>query len=109
MQEIKAIVRPERLDDVLRALHEMPELPGVTVSDVRGIGRRTDAHRTERLYAETRMAKLEIVVPDSLAERVLQAIETTARTGRPGDGKVFVSVVARARRVRTGDQDDSAL
>ena len=75
MQEIKAIVRPERLDAVLRALHELPELPGVTLSDVRGIGRRAEAPAGERLYGATRMAKLEIVVPDSLVERVLQAIE----------------------------------
>ena len=75
MQEIKAIVRPERLDAVLRALHELPELPGVTLSDVRGIGRRAEALTGERLYGATRMAKLQIVVPDSLVERVLQAIE----------------------------------
>jgi nitrogen regulatory protein P-II 1 len=109
MHEVKAIVRPERLDPVLHALHEMPDLPGVTVSEVVGIGRRTDVPPHEVQYAETRMAKLEIVVPDVLLARVVAAIESEGRTGRPGDGKIFVMPVARAVRVRSGESGEAAL
>ena len=109
MQEVKAIIRPERLDAVLHALHEMPNLPGVTVSEVRGIGRRMDAREGEVQYGETPMAKIEIVVPEPLLDRVLHAIEAAARTGRAGDGKLFVYAVAQARRLRTGEADEVAL
>jgi nitrogen regulatory protein P-II 1 len=109
MQEIKAIVRVERLEPVLHALHEMPELPGVTVSEVRGVGRRTDAPAGGVQYGETPMAKLEIVVQDALVERVLHVIESAGRTGRPGDGKIFVYPVSRARRIRTGEHDEQAV
>lgn len=109
MQEVKAIIRPERLDAVLHALHEMPDLPGVTVSEVRGIGRRMDAREGEVQYGETPMVKIEVVVSDTLVDRVVRAIETAARTGRPGDGKLFVYAVAKARRLRTGEGDEGAL
>lgn len=108
MQEIKAVIRLGRLDAVLHALHEM-DLPGVTISEVRGVGRRLDVPDEEVQYGEVRMAKLEIVVPESLVTPVITAIETAARTGRPGDGKVFVSPVSDALRIRTGDRDDAAL
>jgi nitrogen regulatory protein PII len=109
MQEVKAIIRPERLDAVLHALHEMPNLPGVTVSEVRGIGRRMDVREGELQYGDTPMATVEIVVPDALLEQVLRVIESAARTGRPGDGKPFVYPVSRARRIRTGEVDTCAL
>jgi nitrogen regulatory protein P-II 1 len=109
MQEVKAIIRPERLDAVLHALHEMPNLPGVTVSEVRGIGRRMDAGEGEVQYGETPMAKIEIVVPETLLDPVLRAIEAAARTGRPGDGKLFVYPVGKAHRIRTGEADEEAL
>ena len=100
MREIKAMIRPERLDAVLHALHQIPDLPGVTVSEVRGIGRRPDAAPEEPQYGDTPMAKLELVVPDALVASVLAAIEAAARTGRPGDGKIFVLPVADAVRIR---------
>lgn len=109
MQEVKAIIRPGCLDAVLHALHEMPNLPGVTVSEVGGIGRRMDARKGEIQYGETPMAKIEIVVPEPLLEPVLRAIEGAARTGRPGDGKLFVYPVAKAHRIRTGEADEGAL
>jgi nitrogen regulatory protein PII len=68
-----------------------------------------DARHGEVQYGETPMAKLEIVVPDRLVELVLTTIESVARTGQPGDGKLFVYPVARARRIRTGDVDASAV
>jgi len=109
MREIKAIIRLERLDPILHALHEIPDLPGVTVSEVRGIGRRTDVPAGDTAYGETAMAKLEMVVDDARLERILDTIESAGRTGLPGDGKIFVLPVARARRIRTGDEDESAL
>ena len=109
MQEVKAIIRPERLDAVLHALHEMPDLPGVTISNVRGIGRRVDARKGDSQFGHQPMTKLEIVVPETLVDRVLQAIESAARTGRHGDGEVFVYTVAQARRIRTGEGDEDAL
>lgn len=109
MQEVKAIIRPERVDAVLHALHEMPGLGGVTVSQVRGIGRRMGARDEEGLYGDTPMTKLELVVPDRLVEPVLTAIESAARTGRPGDGKLFVYPVVSARRIRTGEVDADAV
>jgi nitrogen regulatory protein P-II 1 len=109
MQEVKAIIRPDRLDAVLHALHAMPDLPGVTVSEVRGIGRRVQPRIHDSPFAETLMIKLEIVIADGLLESVLRAIETLGRTGRAGDGKLFVYPVAHARRIRTGERDDAAL
>ncbi|MGE3277612.1 MAG: P-II family nitrogen regulator [Vicinamibacterales bacterium] len=109
MQEVKAIIRPERLDEVLHALHELPELPGVTVSGVRGIGRRVGAEADEVRYGETAMMKLEIVLPARLVELVVTVIESAARTGRPGDGKIFVHPVTTARRIRTGETDSAAV
>jgi nitrogen regulatory protein P-II 1 len=109
MREIKAILRPDRLEAVLQALHEMPELPGVTISEVRGIGRLANAPTGELQYGETPMVKLEIVVPDALVRPVLTTIEAAGRTGRPGDGKIFTSSIDDARRIRNGDRDERAL
>ena len=68
MREVKAIVRIERLDPILHALHEMPDLPGVTVSEIRGVGRRTDVPAGEAAYGENPMVKLELVVLDAQLE-----------------------------------------
>lgn len=109
MREIKAIVRHERVPEIFRALHDIPDLPGATLSVVQGVGRRVDASVEHRGYGETVMAKLELVVPSDLAERVVAVIERSARTGRPGDGKIFVIPVENAINVRTGSQGLSAL
>lgn len=84
MREIKAIIRPDRLSEVLRALHGMPELPGVTVSSIRGFGRRYPLG-PEPIYDEIEMVKLEIVVSAAVSPDVVQAVERAAHTGRPGD------------------------
>ena len=109
MKEIKAIVRPERLSDVLQALHGIPRLPGVTVSHVRGFGRRVPADPDGEAFAAVDMTKLEIVVPAALASDVVSTIERAAHTGRAGDGKIFTIAVDGAVRVRSGERDDSAL
>ena len=109
MREIKAILRPDRVHDVVRALHAIPNLPGVTISNVRGIGRQYPADDASPTFEEIALAKLEIVVPLALLDQVLQAIEHAAHTGRVGDGKIFVLPVEHAVKVRSGERDASAL
>lgn len=109
MKEIKAIIRPDRLSVVLRALHAMPDLPGVTISTVRGSGRRVPANGVEDAFEDVEMVKLEVVVPAALALDIVSAIEQAAHTGRVGDGKIFVIPVEHAVKVRSGERDGSAL
>lgn len=108
--EVKAIIREERLDAVIRALHELPDLPGVTVSHVQGFGRRRLADPAAPVeYGETLMVKLETVMPATLAATVVQTIRRTARTGRAGDGKIFVSAVEQAIRIRDDDEGSGSI
>lgn len=108
MKEIKAIIQPFLLDNVLRALETLPELPGLTVSQVLGWGKahgetvEDPVHEAGHSFAKK--TKLEIVVSDALAPQVVQTIASTARTGRAGDGKVFVYEVAEVVRIRTGER-----
>lgn len=108
MREIKAIIKPNRLSDVLRALHTMPDLPGVTISTVRGFGRRYPLG-SEPNYDEVEWVKLEIVVPAAIAADVVQAVERAAHTGQPGDGKIFVIPVEHVVKIRSGERDSGAL
>ncbi len=108
MKEIKAIIRPERLREVLRGLHAMPDLPGVTISTVRGFGRRHPID-AEQLFDEVEMTKLEIVVSAAVAPEVVHILERTAHTGRVGDGKIFVIPVDQAVKIRSGERDAGAL
>jgi len=108
MREIKAIIRPECLSDVMRALHAIPNLPGVTVSTVEGFGRRYPV-QAEPVFDEVKMKKLEVVVPAAIAGEVVQAVERAACTGQAGDGKIFVLAVEHAVKIRSGDRDASAL
>ena len=113
MKEIKAIVRPFMVEKVLDALEELDDLPGVTISEIMGWGRlpgrREDHDVSHSGHGFSKKVKLEIVVHDELAERVALAIVSAARTGKPGDGKVFTSPVEDAIRVRTGEAGDDAL
>ena len=110
LYEVKAMIRPERMDDVVQGLHEIPELPGVTISLVRGLGRRVSAQPDgEREYGETEMVKLEIVVTAVLLPRVVTAVERGAHTGRAGDGKVFISEIADCVNIRSGHRGAEAL
>lgn len=110
LYEVKAIIRPERLDDVVRALHEIPDLPGVTISQVRGVGRRVSRQPGgEREYGESDMIKLEAVVTEVELAGVVGAVERGAHTGRAGDGKVFISEVADCVNIRSGQRGSDAL
>ena len=110
MREIKAIIRPERLDSVLDALHEIADVPGVTVSTVTGFGRRQPPPAEGGIeFGRVTMMKLEIVVPDGMLSQVLAAIRRAAFTGHPGDGKVFVIAVQQALKIRSDEGGIDAL
>jgi nitrogen regulatory protein P-II 1 len=109
MKEIKAIIRPDRLPSVLHALHAMPDLPGVTISTVRGVGRRYPSAATDESFDEVTMTKLEVVVAAGIAQDVVRAIEQAAHTGGVGDGKIFIISVDHAVKIRSGERDVSAL
>lgn len=106
MKELKAIIRPYRLDAVLDALHTHPELPGVTVSQVRGfgktVGRRLDSDKTPVQYGTAEMVQLECVLNDSDVDTVVELIQQAAHTGNVGDGKIFVYNVEQAVKIRAG-------
>ncbi len=112
MKLITAIIKPFKLDDVRDALGEVG-VTGMTVSEVKGFGRQkghTELYRgAEYVVDFLPKLKLEIAVPDDDADRVVEAIVETASSGRIGDGKIFVSDVERAVRIRTGEEGDDAL
>lgn len=112
MKKIEAIIKPFKLDDVIDALSEVG-VEGVSVTEIRGFGRqkgRTEIYKgAEYVVDFLPKIKLEIVLPDSLCDAAVAAIQKTARTGKIGDGKIFVMNIERAIRIRTGEQDDSAL
>jgi nitrogen regulatory protein PII len=105
MKEIKAYLRPHMLDAVVDALESQPRTPGVTVTRVEGFGH-VEGGGPVRL---TERAKLEIVVPDAEFERIVDTIVSEARTGSAGDGKIFVSEVTGAVRIRTGERGEDAV
>lgn len=113
MKEIKAIVQPFLLSKVVEALKEIEGLPGVTVSDVRGFGRARAVGSPDPVVDGTveyaKKSKVEIVVPDNLAEIVVRTISERAHTGNPGDGKIFVYEVEDVIRIRTGERGDVAI
>jgi nitrogen regulatory protein P-II 1 len=113
MKEIKAIIQPSVLDAVINALKQIPELPGITVSEVKGFGRSHAAEALEKVYVGdniyAKKIKLEIVVPDELLDRTLQAIVANAHRGTPGDGKIFVSTIDDVIKVRTGEHGREAI
>ena len=110
MFEVKAIIRPQRLEAVRTALRELGDIPGVTVSQVHAFGRTHPRESTGRADAlEADFVKLETVVPEAVADRVVEAIQRAATTGRSGDGMVFKIPVADAVRVRTGEHGVTAL
>lgn len=112
MKKIEAIIKPFKLDDVKDALHDAG-VSGITVSEVKGFGRQkghTELYRgAEYVVDFLPKVKIEVVVEDNLADRVVEAIEAAARTGRIGDGKIFVTSVEQAVRIRTGDRGSDAI
>lgn len=112
MKEIIALIRPFKLDEVREALTEIG-VSGLTVTDVKGFGRQkghSEVYRgAEYVIDFVPKIKLELVIKDELYERALEIILKVARTGKIGDGKIFVRDVAEAIRIRTGENGDEAL
>jgi nitrogen regulatory protein P-II 2 len=112
MKLIMAIIKPFKLDDVREALTPLG-VQGLTVSEVKGFGRQkgqTEIYRGAEYHVNfLPKLKIEVVVPASLAEQVVEAIVGAARTGKIGDGKIFVLDVGRVVRIRTGETDADAL
>jgi nitrogen regulatory protein PII len=112
MKKIEAIIRPSRLDEVKEALTSAG-VSGLTVTEVKGFGRQK-GHKELYRGAEYVVdflpkVKIEVVVPEEIVAQVIDAVERSARTGKVGDGKLFVYEVAEAVRLRTGERGDLAL
>jgi nitrogen regulatory protein P-II 1 len=112
VKKIEAIIKPFKLDEVKEALHEIG-VSGITVTEAKGFGRQkghTELYRgAEYVVDFLPKVKLEVVIDDSLVERTLEAIASAARTGRIGDGKIFVSPIDEAIRIRTGERGSDAI
>jgi nitrogen regulatory protein P-II 1 len=112
MKKIEAVIKPFKLDEVKEALHEIG-VQGMTVTEVKGFGRQkghTELYRgAEYVVDFLPKIKLEIAVSDDLVDKVVEAIATSANTGRIGDGKIFVLPLEQAVRIRTGERGDEAL
>ena len=112
MKFVTAIIKPFKLDEVREALSGLG-VSGITVTEVKGFGRQkghTELYRgAEYVVDFLPKVKLEVVVEDSLADRVVEAIAAAAQTGRIGDGKIFVLPVETAIRIRTGERDAEAI
>ena len=112
MKKIEAIIKPFKLDEVKEALQEVG-LQGITVTEAKGFGRQkghTELYRgAEYVVDFLPKVKIELVLPDELVEKAVEAIQTAARTGRIGDGKIFILSVDDAIRIRTGETGPDAL
>jgi nitrogen regulatory protein P-II 1 len=112
MVKVEAIIRPQKLDEVKAALDEIG-IAGITVTEVHGSGKQKGYTQTYRGAEYTinllQKVKIEVVVPDDLAEQVVEVVQEAARTGEIGDGKIFIIPVADAIRIRTGERGDSAV
>lgn len=112
MKKIEAVIKPFKLDEVKEALNEVG-VSGITATEVKGFGRQkghTELYRgAEYIVDFLPKVKLEIVVQDDQVERVIEAITNAARTDRIGDGKIFVSSIEIAVRIRTGERNEDAL
>ncbi|PKO73638.1 MAG: transcriptional regulator [Betaproteobacteria bacterium HGW-Betaproteobacteria-17] len=112
MKKIEAIIKPFKLDEVREALSEIG-VSGLTVTEVKGFGRQkghTELYRgAEYVVDFLPKVKVEVVISDSLLERAMEAITTAARTGKIGDGKIFVSNMEQVVRIRTGESGEAAI
>ncbi len=112
MKKIEAIIKPFKLDEVKKALHDV-QIEGMTVTEVKGFGRQkghTELYRGAEYAVDfIPKVKVEVVTTDELATKVVDAIVESAKTGKIGDGKVFISSVDEAVRIRTGEKGETAL
>ena len=112
MKKIEAVIKPFKLDEVREALSEVG-VTGLTVTEVKGFGRQkghTELYRgAEYVVDFLPKIKIELIVADATAEQAIEAIVKSARTGKIGDGKIFVSSVEQVIRIRTGETDEAAV
>ena len=112
MKKIEAIIKPFKLDEVKEALHDVG-IQGITVLEAKGFGRQkghTELYRgAEYIVDFLPKVKIEVVIDDAMTERVVEAIKNAAQTGRIGDGKIFISTIDEAIRIRTGEQGSDAV
>ena len=112
MKKVEAIIKPFKLDEVKEALNEIG-IQGITISEVKGFGRQkghTELYRgAEYVVDFIPKIKLEIIVSDSILPQVIEAIEKSAKTGRIGDGKIFIIPLEEAVRIRTGEKGADAI
>ena len=112
MKKIEAIIKPFKLDEVKEALHDVG-IQGITVLEAKGFGRQkghTELYRgAEYVVDFLPKVKIEVVIDDAMTERVVDAIQNAAQTGRIGDGKIFISTIDQAIRTRTGEQGSDAV
>ncbi|ABN60592.1 MULTISPECIES: nitrogen regulatory protein P-II [Shewanella] len=112
MKKVEAIIKPFKLDDVRESLAEIG-ITGMTVSEVKGFGRQkghTELYRgAEYMVDFLPKVKIELVIQDDLLDQAIDVIVDTARTGKIGDGKIFVTDVERVIRIRTGEENEEAV
>ena len=112
MKKIEAVIKPFKLDEVKEALHEVG-LQGITVLEAKGFGRQkghTELYRgAEYVVDFLPKVKIEVICEDSVVERAVEAIMASARTGRIGDGKIFISSIEEVIRIRTGERGEDAI
>ena len=112
MKRIEAIFKPFKLDEVREALSEIG-ISGLTVTEVKGFGRQkghTELYRgAEYVVDFLPKVKIEVVIPDTMLERAVDAIVKSARTGKIGDGKIFITGVDQVMRIRTGETDEASI
>jgi nitrogen regulatory protein P-II 1 len=112
MKKIEAIIKPFKLDEVKNALTKIG-VQGMTVCEVKGFGRQkghTESYRgTEYAIDFLPKSKIELIIPDELVNQVIEAIERAAKTGKIGDGKIFLSSVEEVIRIRTGERGKDAI
>jgi nitrogen regulatory protein P-II 1 len=112
MKKIEAIIKPFKLDEVKEALHEVG-VSGITVTEAKGFGRQkghTELYRgAEYVVDFLPKVKIELIIEDEMVEKAVEAIRSSAHTGRIGDGKIFISAIEGAVRIRTGERDSDAI
>jgi nitrogen regulatory protein P-II 1 len=112
MKKVEAIIKPFKLDEVKEALHEVG-IQGITVTEAKGFGRQkghTELYRgAEYVVDFLPKVKIEVVMDDGMVERAVEAIQRAAHTGRIGDGKIFVTTIDEAIRIRTGEKGKDAI
>ena len=106
MKEIKAVIRPFKVHEVIAKLHEIENLPGLTVSEVKGFAKTSKDHSEIKPIIKS---KLEIVVQDELVDTVVRVIQRSAFTGNFGDGKIFIHDVTGIVKIRTDDHGEAAI